>query len=89
MEAWVFDLDNTLYSTPLLYEAVGARMTHYIARALAISDGEAAILRERYFDDYGATVAGLSRHHAMDAHAWLVREGLIRTDGAITFALRC
>jgi putative hydrolase of the HAD superfamily len=71
VEAWVFDLDNTLYSTPALYEAVGARMTIYIARALGISDDDAAMLRERYFDDYGATVAGLSRHHAMDAHAFL------------------
>jgi putative hydrolase of the HAD superfamily len=71
IEAWVFDLDNTLYSTPLLYDAVGDRMTAYIARALAISDEEAVILRERYFDEYGATVVGLSRHHAMDAHAFL------------------
>jgi putative hydrolase of the HAD superfamily len=71
IEAWVFDLDNTLYSTPLLYDAVGERMTAYIARALAITDAEAIILRERYFDDYGATVVGLSRHHAMDAHDFL------------------
>jgi putative hydrolase of the HAD superfamily len=71
IEAWVFDLDNTLYSTSLLYDAVGERMTAYIARALAISDAEAMVLRERYFDDYGATVVGLSRHHAMDAHDFL------------------
>ncbi|MBS0384041.1 MAG: pyrimidine 5'-nucleotidase [Proteobacteria bacterium] len=71
IEAWVFDLDNTLYSTPLLYDAVGERMTAYIARALGVSDAEARILRERYFDDYGATVAGLSRHHALDAHDFL------------------
>ena len=71
IEAWVFDLDNTLYSTPLLYDAVGERMTAYIARALAISDAEALELRERYFDDYGATVVGLSRHHAVDAHDFL------------------
>jgi putative hydrolase of the HAD superfamily len=71
IEAWVFDLDNTLYSTPLLYDAVGERMTAYIARALAVSDAEALVLRERYFDDYGATVVGLSRHHAMDAHDFL------------------
>lgn len=73
IEAWIFDLDNTLYSTPLLYDAVGARMTAYIARALGISDEEARVLRERYFDDYGATVVGLSRHHAMDAHDFLAQ----------------
>lgn len=71
VEAWVFDLDNTLYSTPLLYDAVGERMSAYIARALGVSDAEARMLRERYFEDYGATVAGLSRHHAMDAHDFL------------------
>ena len=71
VEAWVFDLDNTLYSTPLLYDAVGERMSAYIARALGVSDAEATMLRERYFEDYGATVAGLSRHHAMDAHDFL------------------
>src|SRR5262245_64472267 len=71
IEAWVFDLDNTLYSTPQLYDAVGKRMTDYIARALGISDADALILRERYFHDYGATVAGLTRHHAMDAHDFL------------------
>jgi putative hydrolase of the HAD superfamily len=73
VEAWVFDLDNTLYSTPLLYDAVGERMTAYIAGALGIGAEEATVLRERYFDDYGATVAGLSRHHAMDAHDFLAR----------------
>jgi len=71
IEAWVFDLDNTLYSTPLLYDAVGERMTAYIARSLGISNAEARKLRERYFDDYGATVTGLARHHAMDAHDFL------------------
>lgn len=71
IEAWVFDLDNTLYSTPLLYDAVGERMTAYIARALGVDEDEALILRERYFDEYGATVVGLSRHHAMDAHDFL------------------
>ena len=71
VEAWIFDLDNTLYSTPLLYDAVGERMSAYIARALGVSDAEATVLRERYFQDYGATVAGLSRHHAMDAHDFL------------------
>ncbi len=71
IEAWVFDLDNTLYSTPLLYDAVGDRMTAYIARTLGLNDAEAVVLRERYFEDYGATFVGLSRHHAIDAHDFI------------------
>ena len=34
ISAWVFDLDNTLYPAPTLYDEIGERMTRYIARAL-------------------------------------------------------
>ena len=33
---WVFDLDNTLYPAPTLYDAIGERMTAYIARAVGV-----------------------------------------------------
>ena len=65
---WVFDLDNTLYpAAATLYDAIGARMTDYIARKLSLDAGEAAALQERYFVEYGATVAGLAKHHGVDA----------------------
>jgi len=69
--AWVFDLDNTLYPVAHLYKEIGARMTAYIARALALEQSEAFALRERYFHQYGATVAGLAQHHGVDAHDFL------------------
>ncbi len=68
---WVFDLDNTLYPAPTLYDAVGARMTAYIARAVGVEADEALVLRERYFHQYGATVVGLAAHHGVDAHDFL------------------
>ena len=68
---WVFDLDNTLYPAPTLYDAVGARMTAYIARAVGVGADEALVLRERYFHQYGATVVGLAAHHGVDAHDFL------------------
>lgn len=71
IDAWVFDLDNTLYPASTLYDAIGERMTAHIAQALGVSDDEALVLRERYFEDYGATVVGLARHHALDAQAFL------------------
>jgi len=66
--AWVFDLDNTLYPASLtVYDAIGHRMTAYIQRLAGLADAaEAEVLRERYFELYGATVVGLSRHHACD-----------------------
>jgi len=63
---WVFDLDNTLYPAPTLYDEIGDRMTRYIARAARVDDAQALVLRERYFHEHGATVIGLMREHDVD-----------------------
>jgi len=73
VEAWVFDLDNTLYPVAsALYDAIGARMTAYIARTAQVDEAEALRLREYYFHQYGATVVGLAKHHHIDANDFLV-----------------
>lgn len=67
-DVWVFDLDNTLYPAEHeVFDAIGDRMTAYIARHVGLDTAEALALRERYFDTYGATVVGLVRHHDVDA----------------------
>lgn len=71
IDVWVFDLDNTLYPAPVLYDEIGERMTAYIARTLGIETDAALELRERYFHEYGATIVGLARHHAIDAADFL------------------
>ena len=63
---WVFDLDNTLYPAPALYDAIGERMSAYIARIVGVDAEEALELRERYFHRYGATAVGLAKHHDID-----------------------
>ncbi|MES1157436.1 MAG: pyrimidine 5'-nucleotidase [Alphaproteobacteria bacterium] len=69
---WVFDLDNTLYpAESTMYDAIGVRMTDYIARAVGLDHAEAEALREHYFIEYGATVVGLHRHHNIDAGDFL------------------
>ncbi|MEQ1619707.1 MAG: pyrimidine 5'-nucleotidase [Terricaulis sp.] len=68
---WVFDLDNTLYPAPMLYDAIGERMTAYIARAVGIDATTALELREHYFHLYGATVVGLATHHRIDARDFM------------------
>ncbi len=68
---WVFDLDNTLYPAPALYDSIGERMTDYIARAVGVDCETALDLRERYFHRYGATMVGLVRHHGVDARDFL------------------
>jgi putative hydrolase of the HAD superfamily len=71
IHTWVFDLDNTLYPAPALYDEIGYRMTAYIARALKLNEAEALEVRERYFHQYGATITGLIKHHSIDAHDFL------------------
>jgi putative hydrolase of the HAD superfamily len=71
ISAWVFDLDNTLYPASDLYDEIGARMTRYIAHTVGVDEAEALRLREKYFDEYGATIVGLVRHHGVDARAFL------------------
>jgi putative hydrolase of the HAD superfamily len=68
---WVFDLDNTLYPAPTLYDAIGERMTAFIAGAVGVDAAKALELREHHFHLYGATVVGLAKHHGIDAHAFL------------------
>lgn len=69
---WVFDLDNTLYPAPALYDAVGVRMTAYITRALGVDESRATELREHYFHESGATVVGLARDHGIDARDFML-----------------
>ena len=72
VEAWVFDLDNTLYpASSTLYDTIGERMTAYIARAAGVDAAEALRLREHYFHEYGATVVGLAKHHGIEASDFL------------------
>jgi putative hydrolase of the HAD superfamily len=72
VEAWVFDLDNTLYpAESALYDIIGDRMTAYIVRVAEVDPVEAERLREQYFHEYGATVVGLAKHHDVDASDFL------------------
>lgn len=71
-ECWIFDLDNTLYPPSVnLFRQISAKMTGYIVETVGISANEATELRDRYWQEYGATVTGLVRHHGVAAEAFL------------------
>ncbi|MGD2134182.1 MAG: pyrimidine 5'-nucleotidase [Maricaulaceae bacterium] len=64
VEAWAFDLDNTLYPSECdLFAQVDVRMTEYVARALGLSPGEARAVQKRYYAEHGTTLAGLMKLH--------------------------
>ena len=64
VEAWVFDLDNTLYPADCnLFAEIDTRMGEFIAERFGVSLEEAQRMRKTYYYEYGTTLAGLMRLH--------------------------
>lgn len=61
---WLFDLDNTLHDADAgIFGIINRAMTDYLAGRLKLSRQEASDLRRHYWQLYGATLAGLQKHH--------------------------
>jgi putative hydrolase of the HAD superfamily len=72
VEAWVFDLDNTLYPADCnLFAQIDRRMGEFIADSLGIPLEQAKILRETYYYQHGTTLAGLVQLHGVAPDAFL------------------
>ncbi len=64
VEAWVFDLDNTLYPAECnLFAEIDTRMGEFISRRFGVSKEEAQRMRKHYYYQYGTTLAGLMQLH--------------------------
>jgi len=72
IEAWIFDLDNTLYpASSNLFGAIDQRMKAFIAAELDVTPDEAWRIQKTYFRQYGTTLRGLMLKHATDPSAFL------------------
>ncbi|MBA3898550.1 MAG: pyrimidine 5'-nucleotidase, partial [Sphingomonadaceae bacterium] len=72
IDAWIFDLDNTLYPhSARLFEQVDRRITDYIARLFQVGHDEAYRIQKGYFHARGTTLAGLMAEHGVDPHEYL------------------
>ncbi len=72
IDAWIFDLDNTLYPAATnLFALIDARMTDYIATLKDCGPDEAYGHQKAYFRQYGTTLAGLIADHDTDPHHFL------------------
>ena len=72
VDAWVFDLDNTLYPpSARLFDQIDTRMTAYIMKTLGLDRAAADDLRSLYWRDHGTTLAGLMRMHDLDPGPYL------------------
>lgn len=64
---WIFDLDNTLHNaSPHIFPHINRSMREYIEYQLGLPETEANQLRQAYWERYGATLLGLTRHHNID-----------------------
>ena len=73
VEAWVFDLDNTLYSPHVrLFDQIEQRMTRFVMDTLRVDQAEADRLRALYWREHGTTLAGLMREHGIEPDPYLV-----------------
>lgn len=71
-DAWIFDLDNTLYPASVdLFSQIDRRMKAYIARTLHICPEEAFRLQKEYYHRYGTSLRGLMQEHGIDPSAFL------------------
>jgi len=67
IDAWIFDLDNTLYPAECnLFREIDARMTAYVRDRLGLAHDDARVLQKDYYVRYGTTMSGLMREHAVD-----------------------
>jgi putative hydrolase of the HAD superfamily len=67
VDAWLFDLDNTLYSaSSALMQQHEERICLFVQRHLALPRDEAWTIQKAYLRDYGTTLSGLMKHHSVD-----------------------
>ena len=72
VDAWIFDLDNTLYPASCnLFAQVDQRMGEFIQRFLAVDAAEAHRVQKQYFREYGTTLRGLMVHHGLTPSEFL------------------
>jgi putative hydrolase of the HAD superfamily len=72
VEAWVFDLDNTLYPASCrLFSQIDQRMSTFIAGLLEIAPEEARLIQKRLFYEHGTTLRGLMKVHGIEPQAFL------------------
>ena len=71
-DAWVFDLDNTLYpASSGLFAQVSQRMTGYICEYFNIGHDAALERQKNLFVRYGTTLRGLMVEHGLEPEPFL------------------
>jgi putative hydrolase of the HAD superfamily len=74
VEAWIFDLDNTLYRADTdLFAQIDARMTAYVQGLFGLEEDAARRLQKQYYREFGTTLSGLMALHGVDPEHYLAQ----------------
>jgi putative hydrolase of the HAD superfamily len=93
VEAWVFDLDNTLYPAHTnLFAQVDVRIRDYVARLLDVAPEIANGIQKDYYQRYGTTLRGLMEEHGITPDGFLdyvhdIDHSVVAPDPALAAAL--
>jgi len=69
---WIFDLDNTLHDArPSIFPSMHAQMNAYLMRRFGIDEAGANEMRRFFWQRYGTTLRGLTRHHGEDPRKFI------------------
>ena len=72
VDAWVFDLDNTLYPQDCgLWPAIEERITHFLIEHSGLDGASARALQRYYYHRHGTTLRGLVDEDGLEPHAFL------------------
>lgn len=92
-EAWVFDLDNTLYPRSTnLFRQVDDRIRAYVRRLLNVNEAEAETIQKTFYKEHGTTLRGLMLRHNVDPDDFLqfvhdIDHSVVKPDPALGEAL--
>ena len=72
IDAWIFDLDNTLYSADSgIFQQVSKLMGEFVAKHLKINIKKAKAIQHKYYKEHGTTLKGLMDNHGVDPDIFL------------------
>lgn len=70
-DAWIFDLDNTLYRmSERMVAEVDNLMNSFVRELCGLGRDDARRLQKRYYEKYGLTLRGLMLHHGVDPEGY-------------------
>jgi putative hydrolase of the HAD superfamily len=93
-EAWVFDLDNTLYPRSTnIFRQVDERIRLYVRRLLDVDEAEAEKIQKTFYKTHGTTLRGLMLNHNVDPDEFLefvhnIDHSAVKPDPALGDAIK-